>query len=69
MGPTAAQEIAFSWVSMPMPAQRERAVELVVKIGITVRIISRSRSSTMSMMRKRIFDVAIDAADRDSWSN
>ncbi len=46
-----------------MPAQRERAVELVVKMGMTVRIISRSSSSTMLQQRDRIFDVAIDAAD------
>ena len=47
VGPTTAQEIAFSRVSTPMPAQRERAVELVVKMGMTVRIISRSSSSIM----------------------
>ena len=47
MGPTTAQETAFSCVRTPMPAQRERAVELVVKMGITVRIISRSSSSIM----------------------
>ena len=41
MGPTTPQEMAFSCVSTPMPAQRERAVELVVKMGMTVRTISR----------------------------
>ncbi len=45
-----------------MPAQRERAVELVVKMGMTVRIISRSSSSIKRHQRERIFDVAIDAA-------
>ncbi len=62
VGPTTAQEMAFSCVSTPIPAQRERAVELVVKMGITVRIISRSSSSIMPTSAMRIFDVAIDAA-------
>ena len=44
---TTPQEIAFSGVSTPIPAQRDRAVELVVKIGITFRAISSSRPSTM----------------------
>ena len=63
VGPTTAQEIAFSRVSTPTSAQRERAVELVVKMGMTVRIILRSSSSIMGSQDDRVFDVAVDAAD------
>ena len=46
-----------------MPAQRERAVVLVVKMGMTVRAISRFQRLDHLENRLRIVDIAIDSAD------
>ena len=49
-GPTTPQERAFSLLSTPTPMQRERAVVLVVKMGMMVETMPRSSTSTILRM-------------------